>query len=298
MSRVVAARRFGAGSVIGEKQDQGVISLSNFIENIHKSPDVLIHVVDHGGIHLHAQLLPLQVAGFALFPRLRQAVPLLDSPVLIDQSEFFLAGKSLLSQHVPPLGVFAFVLRDILWLRMQRVVRSGVRQIVKERLSGRRETLDRFDGMIGKGVGGEVIVWKIIKLEKLFVVTERTHPPTFELRIGDLGIEEITAAVPEAIGLIETAIERNRTLGFSIVPLPGHPGLVARVTHRLSQRQHLLSDQLGLSPTSVARIQSGQQRRSCGGALGVVVELRKEHSLAGDPVDVRRFDLRAVAANV
>ena len=67
-----------------------------------------------------------------------------------------------------------------------------------------------------------------------------------------------------------------RRLAGAEVPLAAERRAVSGQFHRLAKRDHVLPEQPALA---AARIQSGQDRRPRGGALGVVVKLGEPHPL-------------------
>ena len=54
----VARGVLGAGAVVGEKQDQGVVELVVLFQLFDDAPDALIEAVDHGGVNGHGAGVP------------------------------------------------------------------------------------------------------------------------------------------------------------------------------------------------------------------------------------------------
>ena len=64
----------GAPAVIGQEEDQRVVGNPKFVEGFENSADVLIDRVDHGGVNLHAELLPILVNRLCFVPSFREVV--------------------------------------------------------------------------------------------------------------------------------------------------------------------------------------------------------------------------------
>ena len=181
---------------------------------------------------------------------------------------------------------------------MKWIVRRGVGEIMEERLSGCGVGFDGFDRVIGKRIRGVVVVGKVLDLKKGVVVSKDAGFASFEFWVRHPGIEEIAAARPKTISLIESAVEGAISHLFAVVPFAGHAGCVTGVAHGFAEGEHLLSDKIFLTTATIAGIETGEERRPSRGALGVVVKLSEQEPLGGEAIDVGRFDLRTVASDV
>ena len=88
-------------------------------------------------------------------------------------------------------------------------------------------------------------------------------------------------------------MRRTRT----VVPLATQSGLVSSTLQSLAKGQHVRSKKL-LTATPLSRIEPGQKTGPSSGALAVVIEICKQHSLGSDPVNIGGFNLRTVTADI
>ena len=240
--------------------------------------------------------MPFGVDVFVLVPRLGFLVSRGDVPLRIYKAHLDLLLQTLFAQDVPAFGEAAFVLGDVFRFGVEGVMRGGVGQVVEKRAAAFGATADGINGVIGEGVGGVEIVGELG--DAFVVVAEGPDFPTFELGVGLVGIEEIAAAVPEAVRLLETPVVGESAGLAAVVPLPTHARGIAREAEALAEGDHVFREELFLPLAAVAWVEPGEEGSTRRGALGVVVELRELHPLGGESVDVRRVDLAPVAADV
>ena len=293
---IVSARGFSAAAVVRKEEDQRVFGDAEVIERVEQAADVLVHAVDHGGVGLHAEILPLGVDVFVLIPGFGFLVALWNRPLRFHQPHGDLFLEAVFAQDIPAFGEAAFVLGDVFRFGVEGVMRGGVGQVVEKRAAAFGVTADGINGVIGEGVGGVEIVGELG--DAFVVVAEGPDFPTFELGVGLVGIEEIAAAVPEAVRLLESSVVWEGSRFAAVVPLPTHARGIAREAEALAEGDHVFREELFLPLAAVAWVEPGEEGSTRRGALGVVVELRELHPLGGEAVDVRRVDLAAVAADV
>ena len=101
---------FGAGSVVGDHHDHGVVVLTDLLQEVDKFSDVVVGVLQEAGEHLHHAGIEALLLG-------RQAVPVGHIGVvarkhgaLRDDAQFLLAREGVLAVGVPAAIEFALVL--------------------------------------------------------------------------------------------------------------------------------------------------------------------------------------------
>ena len=124
----------GAGAVVGQEDDQGVVELAGFLQRREDAADALVHAVDLRGIDLHAAQRPFAVLGFG--PRRLGRIAVGQLPVRMDDAVLDQLLQPPFAQGVPPRVELALVLGDVLVMGMQRPMRRGVGDILKERRVG------------------------------------------------------------------------------------------------------------------------------------------------------------------
>ncbi len=161
--------------------------------------------------------------------------------------------------------------------------------------------VDVGDGLVADGVGvEEAAVGLGLVLD--VVVAARQRIGIVEAAGADDGAEELVEAALQGPG-----IGRLRQAARH-VPLAAHVGLVAVGLERLGNGDAALVQVAGIAlrtgivgqdaDTGLMRVQTGQHRCARGTAARRIVELREAQAVARQPVEVGRFDLAAVAAEV
>ena len=205
------------------------------------------------------------------------------------------------AQGVPPLPVLTEVPRDRLFRRVQWPVGRGVGDVLEERFVERGALLDHLYGVVGDRVGQ---VEARFRLDNVVVVPE--------------ALAEVVAAASgrHAEDAVEPALAGRGHVGpagvcgvVAYVPLAGHGRPVAAGLKNLGNR-HAVAAQEALvlarpryssdhvADAGLVRVQPGQKRRPGGTATSEVVHLREPDAALGQPVEVGRGNLGAVAAQV
>ena len=184
---------------------------------------------------------------------------------------------------------------------VQRPVGRGVGDVLEERPAKRGALLDHPDGVVGDRVGD---VEAGLRLDDVVVVPERVAE------------EVVAAAASDAVDAVEPSFARRGHVGparvggvVSDVPLAGHARPVPAGLQHLGDRyaveaqEALVLARPGYPPGHVADarlvgVQPGQQRRPGGAAAREIIHLGEPDAAAGQPVEVGRRYLGAVAAQV
>ncbi len=161
--------------------------MSRRLERGNDAPNALIHAVDLCGVHLHTARFPLLVRLFLPGGNIR--ITLAQFPVLVNDPHLDHALDALLAQPVPPRIEPPLVLRNILFMRMQRPMGRRVRHVLEERF-GRIMLPDLPHSLVGNRVGEEVVIplW----LDRLIVPGQRTWLPV----VGGAGNDPIEVVEP------------------------------------------------------------------------------------------------------
>ena len=110
-----------------QEQDQSVLVLAVLLKRINKTPDSLIHTVEHCSIDFHAARLPFLVFDVAPIASLRRNLP-----ARVEQANLLHLFKACGSDGVVASVVSAFDFCDVRFLGMHGPVRRGVSHIKKE----------------------------------------------------------------------------------------------------------------------------------------------------------------------
>lgn len=170
VERVKAIRiPLGAGAVVRQEEDQGVLVLAALLEIGDDVTDRLIHAVDGRGINRHAareisasvggQRVPRrvvfigptslhvdEVAGHHASRRERE--------VLRHQTQLFLPVQARLADYIPALGIKRLVFVDFRFGRLQRKMPRLIGQILKPGFAPRLlRLLDEVNRVVGESVG-------------------------------------------------------------------------------------------------------------------------------------------------
>ena len=189
---------------------------------------------------------------------------------------------------------------------MQRPVRRGIGEVEEKRpvipIVGFH---DELNGVVGERVRGVVIP---LRLDRLIAKRQPTTP---------LRPKEIRCPGNDPVVAVEPALKRP--LLFAViadVPLAGHQRVVAPWLEDLRDRDAFTVEKtaktrdaaivrLGLGrcvghvpDPGLMRMQPGEQRRPRWAAAAGVVKLGEPEAIGGELVEVRSFDLPAVAADI
>ena len=297
-----------AGAVVGHDHDQRVVELARRLEEGHQPREVLVGMVEHGGV---GGLQAREQAALALGhvgPGAHRVVARRQARALRHDAELDLAGEPLLALDVPAVGEQRIVFLDQVERRLVRRVAGAQRQPGQpRRLLVVGDVVGEIaDGLVDQ-VGGQVIArW-------------RSLPGRIDRRVvaHQLGRVLVGLGIHEAVVAVEAAAERpavERAGGAGLgerrdVPLAQHVVAIAVRAQHLGDGAGLARDLAAIA--RVARIEvgeaadahrmmvaAGQQGGARGRAHRRGVEAGVAQAAAGDGVDGRRGDGRAVAAEV
>ena len=312
-SRVVAVvthHDLGAGPVVGEEQNQRVVEGIHRAELLKHATDLAIHPVDHRGVDRHLRGLKLSLLVGQPAPgqrpvdfrrseclqrlgkvvrrphfRFHRRQPARHNPQALN------SPPSLPADRLPPLAVFFPIPGDVCRRRVQREVGGRERQIMEERPVGvfLRVLLEATDGVVGNRSCCVVTGSRLDRrqLPIIFVVDFRVEEPPL---------------VSQVVGAVEPARERHPV----DVPLARVIRPIAQGIEHLRQQPRPLgplsaaaaADTRNRIPTHLLRVIPGQQSGARGPAASRVVELRKPQPTGGQPVEIRRFNLPTVTAQI
>ena len=298
----------GRAAVVTEKQDQRVIEGVHRLQLLDHHPHRLIDRVDHGGMNRHlgrleglllrSQLIPGQrpvdLAGAELLDRIRKGIGRAEIPLHRRKGSCndpplhqpLVAG---LLHHIPACLVAGSVFFNQLWRRLEGKVRRSEGDVAEKRrarmLPGM--LLQAGGGMVADG-GGDI---EGIVTFDLFAIDR--HPGRIEVVVlapfdpegmNKALLERLTIHMPLARVIRPVAGRRQQ---FGQQPCPGRPAGLIPPPH---SRHAVTPDRLG--------VVAGQESPAGRPAAGGVVALREPQPAVGQPVEVRRLDLTAVAAQI
>src|SRR5665213_1107518 len=191
----VAADGFVVAAVVFHVHHQRVVVFAVVLERLHDPADTLIHVVNHGGVYLHASRLALLVWHFVPFAPFRAEVPFrIVQPHLLEPLE---AG---FSDGLIAAIVFPLVFGNVLFQRLHGPMSGRVGNIEEKRLIGMGMAMipDEPAGMIAQRVGIVIrlrlIVWIAKRADRRIVLAEHA------------GIEKVSAADDGAVEARKAAL--------------------------------------------------------------------------------------------
>ena len=257
----------------------------------------------HGsGIDGHEMVKTVLLLRRVVFPEFDGGRARCFFPRGVDDAELLLAGDAGVPQCSPAFFVLAAKLRDGVRRRLQREVRSVVAEVQVKRLLRGERLVDEFESESGPQVGG------IPVLRQTRVVVGDGLAVEEELGLRLVASGEVKAARRGIQRAIKATFPRHDPEILAHMPLARHRGEVAR------RPQHLTDGHAGvIEPTAIARhtfvirhvtdpclmrIQTGEQRGACGAAAAGVVELGEAKPVLRERIEVRRGNLRAIAAKV
>jgi len=297
----------GAGAVVGQDHHHGVVGDALLVEEVEDPPEVVVGVGDEAREDLH-------VAGEEPTLVLRQALPLRHPRRPLGQHglgrHHALGDLSVVGTPAPGLPAVVelpAVRRHPLLGDLVGSVRGAGGQVAEERLAGGGLLLvpDHRDRLVDQVLGEVVALLGGAGRLHLGVVADQLGRP-----LVGLGAEEAVVALePEAE---RPPVERPGRGVLPLrgqVPLPHGHRVVAVVAQHPRQRGGAARD-----PAVVARepqrrllghahpdrmvVAAGQQRGPGRRAHGGDVEAVVAQSVGGDPVDVRRLEAGAEAAEL
>ena len=276
LHRDILGNVLGAGPVVGEKDDERVVESPGVFERLEDAADPLVHAVHLRRVHLHATQQPFLVPG--ILPGRLGRVAAGELPGGVDDPHVDQARKSRLAKLVPSRVEASLVPGDVLLVRVQRPVRRGVGDVLKERRVGVAGLVrtNLACGLVADGVGVEEILVAFRLVVDVLVSAGQGVRMVEAARADDRSVE-----------LVEAALHRPRVRRFfeaaRHVPLAAH---VAAVSARLEclRDRHATPVQIARVPFGAGRVgedsdaglmrmQSGQQGRPRRAAPGRVVEL-------------------------
>ena len=216
----------------------------------------------------------------------------------VDEPHLDHALVTLTAQCVPTACVFPAIPGDVSGAGVQRPMGRGVGHVEKERPVAVGHVVDEADRVVTDRIG--VIEILRLRLDRRVVAGQ-----------GDR-VVEAARTVDRSVEAIEAALAGPVVLrcgrGWRHVPLARHECVVARRAKDLGDG-YASAVQFPAVPLPAAvfhhvaharlmRIEPGEQSGSRRAASCCVVELREPQSAAGEPVEIRRGDLRTVAADV
>src|SRR5690625_1618113 len=187
---------FPAGAVVGKKEKDGVVELADAGQVVAQPADVLIHVVDKGGVvFLQPSIHPLLI-GTELLPGDDAGVALGQASVFGQQSQLFLPGQAPLANDVVAFIVVFLVAGLIAGPGVVGSVGGAGGVIEEEGLVGVQGTqvANHADGLVGQG----------IRKVELLVLGRQELGRALDQHVGmplaGLAIQKAPVAVKAAVG--------------------------------------------------------------------------------------------------
>jgi len=144
-----------ASTVVGQKQDQGILEGAHRLQLVHHPANVAIHSVDHRRVDGHfdgLELLllrrkfapgqrPVDLARSQLLERVREVIGWADFLFegwkrMMDQAKLSLAPPAFSPDHVPAYPVAVGVAGNVRGGSVQREMRRGETEVMKKRVVG------------------------------------------------------------------------------------------------------------------------------------------------------------------
>ena len=277
---------FGAGAVVGQEDDQRVVELAVVLQFLDDAAYALVHAVDLRGVNLHAAQQPAFVLD--LGPGRLRGIARGQLPVVGQHTGFHQAIEALLAQRVPARVETAFVLGDVLIVRVQRPVRRGIGHVLEERRVGMLSVVvaDEAHRLVADRIGVEESVSTGLMLGIRVAARQR------------VGVVEAAGADDGAVESVEAALQRPGVgrlfQAAGNMPLAAHVSPVAAALQHLGDRHALLVQVAGIAlrarvvgqdaDAGLVRMQTRQQGRTRRTAARRVVELRETQPACGQAV--------------
>ena len=153
---VLAALR--AGAVVGHHHDDGVVGVTQVVDEVEHPPDLLVGVGEEGGEALHEALGERPLLGVEAVPARDPGRARREHGALGDDALGQLAGEGLVAPAVPPLGEVALVALDPLGRRVVRRMAGPGGEVEEEGqlVVDGAQVAQELDGPVGQ-VGAEVV---------------------------------------------------------------------------------------------------------------------------------------------
>ena len=244
---------------------------------VDQTADLLVHAVDQGRVGRHAPALPRPPLGAQARPGRDVVGTRGGLHVLAEQAEFRLPLRTRLADDIPAHVIASQVLPVVLLQRLERRVRRVVGDVEEPGLLRLTRLVQESQRVVGVRDGGVEALTRHLPFPA--IQPERVVPG------------EVIARARE---VAEVALEAEIGRLFVQVPLAGHGGEVAGPAQHLGRRD-------GPAQGGVARLEgvaTGEEADARGVALGRVGELAESQPARREPIQVRRLDLAAVAAEV
>ena len=306
----VAYHNLGAGAVVGGEEDKGVLVGAHGLELGDDTTDLLVHAVDHRGVDGHLRGLEAALLGGERVPRQR-AVHLVRTELgdriregvgradftfegrerRVRETEFPLAGMARDAQGFPAGEILVAILGDVFGQGVEREVWGDERDVVEERLVlvVSRMVLEAVDGVVGRG-DGRVIAFLVGRYLHRDVVDRVTLGAEEVALVAHVERAVEAAGEDRSVDMPLAAVVIAIACGLQVIGKQAGPGLADTLAAAADTRERVAVNLLRV----VTREQRGAGRPAARG----VIELREAHALVGEPVEVRRGDLAAVAAEV
>ena len=276
------------------------------LQRLDHAPDAAVHLLDHGAVDRHPNVLILLVIN--ILPRRRILVPRRDRPLRIDNSQTLLLLMPGGPNLVPTPHVLALVLDDIVLPSVERPVRRGERDVLEKRFAGRHRVIDLRRRVIRNRVRQMKIVR--LHLDQLILQHQRLRIP---IRVGRFQQAEIP---------VEPPLRRQRVFRIARCPLVTQPTIVTAACMPLARHQrpvtralchlahrHTVIPQIPLiarhtqirrhlPDTCLMRVQPRQQSRPRRTAPRTVIHLRKPDPVVAQSIQIRRANLTPVTPDI
>ncbi len=225
---------FGAGAVVGEHHNEGVVQFAEVPEELQQAPDVVIGVCEKSGEDFHHTGIELLLLRRAILPRLDIRVMAGQFRILRDNAEFLLLLEDLLSIGFPAVVKLAFVLVGPFLRHVMRRVHGPGAEVHEERLVGRHllGVGDEADGLVD-----EILRQMVSFLGRLFGLDTM-------IVIDQLRVILVRLAAQEAVVALEAATQRPAIIrtrrrdlvGRCQVPLADRIRVVAVLQQHLREK--------------------------------------------------------------
>ena len=308
-------------AVVRKEHHKRVILFAHLADLIQQAAHLLVHAVNHSGVHRHFQI-PVRFA-FDFLPGQDACVVVpvacgegrgalrcfgdgsvfRQHPCRVDEPHFDLPLVAPASQDIPSLHVFPPVFLDVPGAGLQGIVRSLIGDIEKERFVGvfAPVLIQIVEGFFRVGVRRvEIRVVGSVRSKNLSVDRPGARMPRHfacgRWFAGPLlpGIEMVDGAVYETVIAVESPVERI----FQTVPLSGHIGAIARFAQHF-RNGHPVPERVDpFAHADLVGIQAGHEGGPCGEAFTRVIELGESHALRRKAVEMRGSDFPAVRSEV
>ena len=223
-----------------------------------------------------------------------------DRPGFFDDAHFDLAGMPFPAQLIPAGFVFATELGDLPVRGLEREVRSVVGEVEEERLLGFARFIDELQAKAGPEVGAVPVFGQpgVFAVDLLTIQKEQ----------GAGGVRLVEATGGRIQTAVKSAVPGGGPVLQADVPFSGHGGEISGGLERFGN-----GGALGIEPAFITghaavfhhvadpglmRINARQQRGAGGATAAGIVELGETQTVFGKGIEMRRRNLRTVAANV